>query len=121
MRSLVTSCTAQMPSGPLHARKIYSSLRRTLALCGALAVTGLDSAALAQESTTEDLLETVIVTASRVPASAQVLPTAWSALDQPPSSVSRHSTVIRFLIVLRVAGSAEATARKVSFPCGRRY
>ena len=101
--------------------KYISSLRRTLALCGALAVTGPDSAALAQESTTEDLLETVIVTASRVPASARCYRRHGQRWIKPPSSVSRHSTVIRFLIVLPVAGSAEATVRKVSFPCGRPY
>ena len=83
--------------------KYISSLRRTLALCGALAVMGPDSAALAQESTTEGLLETVIVTASRVPSAGQVLPTAWSALDQ--TSIERIAPQHSNQVFNRIAGS----------------
>ena len=83
--------------------KYISSLRRTLALCGALAVMGPDSAALAQESTTDGLLETVIVTASRVPSAGQVLPTAWSALDQ--TTIERIAPQHSNQVFNRIAGS----------------
>ncbi|MFL2501332.1 MAG: TonB-dependent receptor [Luminiphilus sp.] len=83
--------------------KYISSLQRTLAFCGALAVTGPDSAALAQESTTEGLLETVIVTASRVPSAGQVLPTAWSALDQ--TTIERIAPQHSNQVFNRIAGS----------------
>ena len=83
--------------------KYISSLRRSLALCGAFAVTGPDSTALAQESTTDGLLETVIVTASRVPSAGQVLPTAWSALDQ--TTIERIAPQHSNQVFNRISGS----------------
>ncbi len=83
--------------------KYISSLRRTLALYGAFAVTGPDSTAVAQESTTGALLETVIVTASRAPSAGQVLPTAWSALDQ--TTIERIAPQHSNQVFNRIAGS----------------
>ena len=85
------------------AAKYISSLRRTLTLCCAFAVTGPDSTAVAQESTTGALLETVIVTASRAPSAGQVLPTAWSALDQ--TSIERIAPQHSNQVFNRIAGS----------------
>ena len=76
---------------------------RSVSLLFAMALALPPVGALAQQGDPGDELETVIVTASRTPASAMALPAAWSSLDN--ETLERISPQHSNQVFNRIAGS----------------